>query len=116
MAQTAQKTILRTRRHHRIRARVVGSADRPRLVVYRSNTAVYAQLIDDTCGVTLAAADSRHAAGDTKRARAHAVGVLVAGVAKEKGIVRAVFDRGGFPFIGTIKEVADGAREGGLSF
>lgn len=116
MAQTAQKTTLRARRHHRIRARVVGTTDRPRLVVYRSNTAVYAQLIDDECGKTIAAADSRHVAGDTKRVRAHAVGVLVAGVAREKGIVRAVFDRGGFPFIGTIKEVANGAREGGLAF
>jgi len=116
MAHTAQKTALRARRHHRIRARVVGTADRPRLVVYRSNTAVYAQLIDDVRGVTLAAADSRRTVGDTKCARAHAVGMLVAGFAKEKGIVRAVFDRGGFPFIGTIKEVANGAREGGLAF
>jgi large subunit ribosomal protein L18 len=115
MSTTAAKQQKRTRRHNRIRAKVSGTADCPRLAVYRSNKAIYAQLIDDEKGTTIAAADSRTADGKTVRERAHAVGGTIAAAAKKAKIERAVFDRGGFLFTGAIKEVAEGAREGGLA-
>ncbi|MBP9749163.1 MAG: 50S ribosomal protein L18 [Candidatus Pacebacteria bacterium] len=106
----------RTRRHARIRAKVKGTAERPRLAVYRSNTAVYAQLIDDARGVTLVAKDSRSIAGASTHERAHAVGVALAESAKALGITTAVFDRGGFLYAGAVQNIAEGAREGGLLF
>ena len=109
----------RTRRHRRVRVRVDGTAQRPRLSVYRCQHHVYAQLIDDGAGRTLAAASTldsgiKDAAGD-KKARAHQVGQLLASRAKEAGITTAVFDRGGYAYHGRIAALADGAREGGLS-
>ena len=110
------KIALRTRRHARIRARVSGTPERPRLAVFRSNRYVYAQLIDDTKGMTLVAADSRLVKGDSARERAAAVGKMIADGAKGKGVTAVVFDRGGFQYQGVIAAVAEGAREAGLTF
>jgi large subunit ribosomal protein L18 len=108
----------RLRRHRRIRGRVVGSAERPRLAVARSNKRIYAQLIDDAAGHTLAAAGSHEAAlrGLPKGEAAGEVGKLLAARAKEAGLDRVVFDRGGYKYHGRVKSLADGAREGGLLF
>jgi large subunit ribosomal protein L18 len=106
---------LRRRRHRRVRKRVVGTPDRPRLAVFRSNRHVYAQVIDDVAGRTLAAASTlKDGEGDDPKARAKAVGVALAARAKDAGISRVAFDRGGFLYHGRIEAVADGAREGGL--
>jgi len=106
----------RTRRHRRVRQKVAGTADRPRLAVYRSNRHVYAQLIDDVEARTLTAASDIEAGvqGD-KTARAKATGGLLARKAGEAGIKAAVFDRGGRLYHGRVAAVAEGAREGGLS-
>jgi large subunit ribosomal protein L18 len=108
----------RLRRHRKIRGRVVGSAERPRLAVARSNKRIYAQLIDDAAGHTLAAAGSHEAAlrGLSKGEAAGEVGKLLAARAKEAGLDRVVFDRGGYKYHGRVKSLADGAREGGLEF
>lgn len=110
------KTAKRIRRHNRIRARVSGTAAVPRLAVFRSNTAVYGQLIDDVKGVTLASSDTRKASGENTRAKARAAGAAIAALAKGIGIERVVFDRGGFLYTGVVREFAEGAREGGLVF
>lgn len=113
----------RKRRHVRVRAKVSGTAQRPRLNVFRSSAHIYAQVIDDVRGHTLVAASDleevvKDRAGDksTKRDRAKLVGEVIAERAKEAGIDSVVFDRGGFLFHGRVKAVADGAREGGLKF
>jgi large subunit ribosomal protein L18 len=107
----------RRRRHARVRAKVRGTTERPRLAVYRSNRTIYVQVIDDANGTTLASADSRATAGDgDKSAQAKAVGKLIAERAKAAGIETVVFDRGGFLYHGRVKSLAEGAREGGLSF
>ena len=114
----AKKREARVRRHRRVRKQVSGSAARPRLAVYRSNRHIYAQLVDDGSGRTLVAAsslDKDSGNGGDKTNRAKAVGALIARRAKEAGIERAVFDRGGFLFHGRVKELADAAREGGLT-
>ena len=108
---------LRQRRHRRVRKRVMGTPDRPRLAVFRSNRHVYAQVIDDTAGRTLAAASTlKDAEGEDPKARAKAVGVALANKAKEAGVTQVAFDRGGFLYHGRIQAVAEGAREGGLDF
>jgi large subunit ribosomal protein L18 len=113
---------LRSRRHDRVRKKVQGSNDRPRLSVFRSSAHIYAQIIDDVRGVTLAAASSIDKAlassldGKNKTEDAQAVGKLVAERALAAGITKVVFDRGGFKYHGRIKALADAAREGGLSF
>ncbi len=113
----------RKRRHVRVRAKVSGTARRPRLNVFRSSAHIYAQVIDDNRGHTLVAASDleqavKERAGDgaTKVARAKAVGEVVAERAKEAGIETVVFDRGGFLYHGRVRAVADGAREAGLAF
>lgn len=116
MEKTAAKTEQRSRRHARIRARVTGTAERPRLAVFRSNRYVYAQLIDDATGTTIASADSRNEKGASARERATAVGAAIAAAAKAKKIDAVVFDRGGFQYQGVIASLADGAREAGLTF
>lgn len=116
MSTTPTKVMQRTRRHARIRSRVTGTEVRPRLAVFRSNRFVYAQLINDETGKTLAAADSRTAKGAKPLERAKEVGVEIATKAKEKGITTIVFDRGGFQYQGMIAALADGARESGLTF
>jgi large subunit ribosomal protein L18 len=99
----------RQRRHRRIRGRATGTAERPRLSVFRSNKRIYAQVIDDVRGHTLAAAGSQ-------REAAAEVGKRVAERAKGAGVERVVFDRGGFKYHGRVRALADGAREGGLEF
>jgi large subunit ribosomal protein L18 len=107
----------RRRRHARVRAKVRGTTERPRLAVYRSNRTIYVQVIDDANGTTLCSADSRATAADgDKSAQAKAVGKLIAERAKAAGIETVVFDRGGFLYHGRVKSLAEGAREGGLSF
>jgi large subunit ribosomal protein L18 len=106
----------RVRRHLRVRKKVTGTTERPRLVVYRSLKHIYAQLVDDTSHKTLMTVSSQ-AVGDGKKSeRSAAVGKELAAKAKEKGIVQVVFDRAGYKYHGRVKAVADGAREGGLEF
>jgi large subunit ribosomal protein L18 len=105
----------RIRRHLRVRKKISGTAERPRLSVFRSNRHIYAQLIDDLAGRTLVAASDREvAATGTKTERARAVGKLIAERARQAGIERAVFDRGGRLYHGRVAAVAEGAREEGL--
>jgi large subunit ribosomal protein L18 len=108
----------RKRRHRRVRGRVQGSAARPRLCVFRSSKGIYAQVIDDDAGVTLASASTLtlDGASGSKSEKAAEVGKLVAQRAREAGIARVVFDRGGYLYHGRVKALADGAREGGLEF
>jgi len=112
------RRIARVRRHARVRKKVAGTAERPRLAVFRSNRHIYVQLIDDRAAATLAAAsDAEIDAGAGARGktdRAKAVGMLIADRAKGAGIERVVFDRGGRRFHGRVAAVAEGAREGGL--
>lgn len=116
MTNTSHKVQSRTRRHARVRARVCGTAARPRLAVFRSNRYVYAQLIDDEAQRTIAASDSRKVTGTTMADRAAAVGKLLAEVAQKKGVTKVVFDRGGFQYQGVVAALADGARGAGLVF
>lgn len=115
MNKAQVKTEKRNRRHGRIRSKITGTTDRPRLAVFRSNQFVYAQLIDDKAGMTLAAADSRKMAGENTRVRARAVGAAIAEKAIKANITKVVFDRGGFLYAGAVKELAEGAREAGLT-
>jgi large subunit ribosomal protein L18 len=108
----------RARRHRRVRAKVQGTAERPRLVVFRSNRGIEAQLVDDVAGHTLASASTsklKPLQGD-KKDQAAEVGKLLAAQAKQAGIETCVFDRGGYLYHGRVKALADGAREGGLRF
>ena len=122
MITRIDKNAERKRRHVRVRKSVTGTAERPRLSVYRSTNHIYAQLIDDTKGVTLASASTlektvkAEIAGKTKREAAKIVGKLAAERAKEKGIETVVFDRGGYLYTGRVQSLADGAREAGLKF
>ncbi|HEY6585244.1 MAG TPA: 50S ribosomal protein L18 [Gaiellaceae bacterium] len=106
----------RQRRHKRVRKDVFGTAERPRLVVFRSNRGISAQLIDDSAGRTLAAASSLDLKGDkgTKSDQAAEVGKLLADKAKKANVEAAVFDRGGYLYHGRVKALADAAREGGI--
>lgn len=109
----------RKRRHRRVRKSIRGSAARPRLAVYRSNRYIYAQVIDDDKGATLAAASSAETELRPKSLSvdtATTVGKLIAARAKDAGIDKVVFDRGGFPFHGRVKALAEAARESGLEF
>lgn len=106
----------RERRHRRVRAKVVGTEARPRLSVYKSNVALYAQIINDELGVTLCSVASSGEKGKTPRERAEAAAKTLAKRASEKGVKAVVFDRGGFQYVGTIKAFADAAREAGLAF
>ena len=109
----------RLRRHRRVRSRVHGTAERPRLVVFRSNRGIEAQLVDDLAGRTLAAAswlNLKKSFKGNKTEQAAEVGKLLAANAKKAKIERVVFDRGGYLYHGRVKALADGAREGGLSF
>lgn len=116
MNKTQAKVAKRTSRHKRIRARVIGSAAKPRLAVFKSNKALYAQLIDDEAAKTIAAADSRKLKGATPVERATALGADIAKKGKAAGIETVVFDRGGFKYQGAVAALADAAREGGLTF
>ena len=119
MVKNFDKNAQRVKRHTRVRGKISGTPERPRLNVFRSNANMYAQIIDDVNGVTLAAAstldkDFEGAAGNKEAARK--VGQLVAERAKAKGIEEVVFDRGGYVYHGRVAELAEGAREAGLKF
>jgi large subunit ribosomal protein L18 len=118
MSTQTSKNRTRLRRATRVRSRVRGTADRPRLSVFRSNRAIWAQVIDDATGRTLACASSVNLSEDglSKTDQAAKVGGLLAERAKAAGVVRVVFDRGSYLFHGRVKALADGAREGGLDF
>lgn len=114
------KSLRRTKIRHTIRAKVSGTSQKPRLAVFRSNSDIYVQLIDDTKGVTLAAASSKDkdikAQAGTKSEKSKLVGAAIARKASELNVKEVVFDRGGYLYHGRVKAVADGAREGGLQF
>jgi large subunit ribosomal protein L18 len=116
IASSGARHTQRHLRHLRVRKKVSGTADRPRLVVFRSDKHIYAQLVDDDAGRTIATVSSLKVGGSKKTEKAAEVGKQVAVVAKDKGISRVVFDRGGYKYHGRVKAVADGAREGGLEF
>ena len=122
MIKKIDKNANRLARHARVRKKISGTADCPRLDVYRSNSHIYAQVIDDTTGNTLAAASTIEAEVQkaveemTKTEAAKTVGKLVAERAQAKGIKTVVFDRGGYLYHGRVKELAEGARENGLQF
>lgn len=118
---TKDKQIARTRRHFRVRKKVAGTAERPRLAVFRSNKHISAQVIDDRSGRTLAAASTvekslRDGGGTGNKSAAASVGRLVAERARAAGVTTVVFDRGGFQYHGRVAAVADAAREAGLEF
>ena len=115
---TDAKIAARSKRRRRIRGKVTGTAERPRLSVFRSNREIYAQVIDDAAGATLAAARSAEVdtKGLDKTAVAHKVGELVGQRARDKKIDTVVFDRSGYLYHGRVKALAEGAREGGLAF
>jgi large subunit ribosomal protein L18 len=120
MFKGANSGVARRRRHKRIRKHLMGTAQRPRLCVFRSLTNIYAQVVDDVKGHTLIAAstldgDLKGAKG-TKAEQAKAVGLVIAQRAKAAGISQVVFDRGGYLYHGRVQMLADGAREGGLEF
>ena len=109
----------RLKRHKRVRAKISGTAERPRLAVYRSNANISAQIIDDVAGVTLVAASTLEKTFEgigSNKAAARAVGKTLAERATAKGITEVVFDRGGYLYHGRVSELAEGAREGGLKF
>ena len=115
MAVVQKKRLHREKRRKRVRRKVVGTAERPRLSVYRSNVHTYAQLIDDYAGHTLAAADSREVGeAENRTEAARKVGELVARRAAEAGIEEVVFDRGGNKYHGRVAALAEGTRSGGL--
>ncbi|MDP9270839.1 MAG: 50S ribosomal protein L18 [Chloroflexota bacterium] len=117
MIGKASRDALRRKRHERIRLTLTGTPQRPRLSVFRSAKHIYAQVVDDTTGRTLAAASSREpslAAGDGKVTLAHAVGKAVAERATKAGVSAVVLDRGGYQYHGRVRSLAEGAREGGL--
>jgi large subunit ribosomal protein L18 len=120
MSKTARKAAQRARIRRRVRSKISGTAERPRLNVFRSNKHMYAQLIDDLEGQTLAAAGSMDPSIDVSEKSptevGKAVGQLLAERAKDAGISTCVFDRGGYRYHGRVKALADGAREGGLQF
>ena len=119
MVTKTNRKLERERRHLRVRNKISGTAERPRLCVYRSNTNLYVQVIDDVAGKTLAQASTMDKEVKTKHSNKEAakeVGALIAKRAKEKKIEEVVFDRGGYIYHGVVKELAEAAREGGLKF
>ena len=122
MAKTNPKVIARMKRIKRIRKKISGTVECPRLRVFKSSRHIYAQLIDDVAGHTLATVSTLESVVSVdskeggKKALAHKVGMVIAGKAKKQGIEKVVFDRGGYLYHGRVKSLSDGAREGGLKF
>ena len=119
MVKKTDRKMERQRRHMRVRRKISGTAERPRLCIYRSNNNIYAQIIDDVAGNTLVAASTLDKEIKTKHANKEAakeVGTLIAKRAADKKIVDVVFDRGGYIYHGKVKALADAAREAGLEF
>jgi len=115
MKTTISKAQSRAKRHNRLRHKITGTAARPRLAVFKSNKYVYAQLINDEAGVTIAAVDSRKEKGTSLEA-AQVIGTTIAKKALDAKVTEVVFDRGGFQYIGIVATLADAARAGGLKF
>ncbi len=113
---TLSKTQQRERRHRRVRAKVAGTDERPRLSIFKSNTRIVAQLINDDKGLTIAAISSATEKGKTPQEKAEAAAASLAHMAIAKGVTKVVFDRGGYKYLGTIKAFADAARKAGLQF
>ncbi len=122
MSKSKTRSEARDRRHKRVRSRITGTPERPRLSIYRSLSEIYAQIIDDKAGLTLTSAstidhDLRTSVDGMKKSeQARKIGQALAERAKAKGIKQVIFDRGGYRYIGRVKALADGAREGGLEF
>ena len=119
MVKKTDRKMERTRRHIRVRRKISGTAERPRLCVYRSNTNIYVQIIDDVAGNTIVSASTLDKEVKNKHANIEAakeVGTLIAKRASEKNINEVVFDRGGYIYHGVVKNLAEAAREGGLKF
>jgi len=122
MFKKIDKNAIRTARHYRQRKNIVGTPERPRLNVYRSTSHIYAQVIDDTVGNTLVAASTLDAEikgkleGKSKVEQAALVGELIGSRAKDKGVTKVIFDRGGYLYTGRVAALADGARKAGLDF
>ena len=119
MVSKTDRKFERNRRHLRVRRKISGTPECPRLCMYRSNTNIYAQIIDDVNGITLASASTMDKEVKTKHANKEAakeVGALIAKRAKDKKIVDVVFDRSGYRYHGVVKELAESARQGGLNF
>ena len=119
MDRAKHRVVSRDRIKERIRNKVTGTTERPRLAIFKSQKYIYAQVIDDAAGKTLASASSKDSDSSAKGANAaaaKAVGALIAKRAKDKGITRVVFDRGGYLYHGNVKALADSARENGLEF
>ncbi len=119
MVKKTDRKMERARRHLRVRRKISGTAERPRLCVYRSNTNIYVQIIDDVAGNTLVSASTLDKEVKTKHANIEAakeLGALIAKRAQAKKIENVVFDRGGYIYHGVVKELAEAAREGGLKF
>ena len=118
MISKPDKNKVRQKRHARVRSKISGTAECPRLNVFRSNKNIYAQLIDDVAGVTLASASTvdKDISGENKTEDAKAVGASIAKKANEKGIKEVVFDRGGYLYHGRVAALAEAARENGLEF
>lgn len=120
MAKTAKKVLRRAKIRRRIRSKIEGSSEKPRLSIFRSNKQIYAQIIDDDKGVTLVSCSSRikdvSSQALSKTEVSEKVGKMLAERAKEQGIEHVVFDRGGYKYHGRVKALAEGAREGGLKF
>lgn len=119
MVKKTDRKMERTRRHIRVRRKISGTAERPRLCIYRSNTNLYVQIIDDVAGNTIVSASTLDKEIKTKHANKEAakeLGTLIAKKASDKKIETVVFDRGGYIYHGVVKELAEAAREGGLKF
>ena len=116
MNKTKATKARQVRRHARIRSKISGTSERPRLSIYKSTTGVYAQVIDDVKGVTICATDSRKSKAKTPLERAKETGTNIAKLATDKKIKEVVFDRGGYQYKGKIQVIAEAAREGGLKF
>ena len=119
MVTKRDKNAQRLKRHRRVRSKISGTSERPRLAVYRSNANIYAQIIDDQKGVTIVAASSTEKGFDgigSNKEAARKVGKMIAEKSIDKGITDVVFDRGGYIYHGRVSELAAGAREGGLKF
>lgn len=116
MKNSNTKLIQRERRHRRIRAKVIGNAQKPRLSIFKSNKQMYAQLINDEAGTTIVGMSSTSVKGKNMTEQAKELGVAIAKAAQEKNVTEIAFDRGGFKYTGKVKVFADAAREGGLKF
>ena len=114
MDKNKEKRIRNTRRHKKVRAKIVSNDNRPRLSVFRSNKAMFIQIIDDVLGVTLVSAASSEVKAENKTKTGFELGKLIAKKAQDKKITKVVFDRGSYRYHGRVKAVAEGAREGGL--